>query len=450
MIPGLTVNTELINTKKATPAKIKSWLYSDNQSYDQFNVLFDLMRSIRQPRVFFEPKNPLIGRAESEKKVDKDCKWFGYYQPHVSLARRASSAPVLCPTPDLTNVKELPAYSYKTLLCSVVTPRVELLSVRQRRWLDLLGLKPVPIDGDSSVTNLFKNEYTLLWRLNVFTSAHPVKLLAFPVEDMPYYTDSLYQKYDNEFLIMPYFNFDDSHAVTAEYMTYLTPNGLSQKTTDSIQYKALAENYTDIIKRYERCHQLKGIVNAFMLCFDDYSDNPQKINPFNIRFSYSNDISDDEYSAADDAPPRNEQAKKIRSQKLTGMLYGKSGVYEVCLPKQIEEKSGNSSIPVITKFFIAGLHSGMLPIDENTQLHLIESLIFDTSSETKYLLDYNANQYSAFLNDVGTDDKLLPLYLRLTFNKEPNREHNQLISQLLNSTTPLSIINEYHSPNHDA
>lgn len=450
MIPGLTVNTELINSKKVAPAFIKSWLQNDNQSYDQFNVLFDFMRSIRQPRVLFEPKSPLVSQAESAKLASKDCTWFSYYQPHVSLAKRASSAPVLCPTPDLTNTKELPPHSHKTLLCSVVTPRPELLSKRQRRWLDLLGLKPTSIDGDSSVTHLFKNEYSLLRRLDVFTSAHPVKLLALPVEDIPHYTQSLYEKYDAEFLVMPYFNFDDSHAVTAEYMTYLTPNGLSQKTTDSTEYKALAENYTDIIKRYERCHQLKAIVNALMLCFDDYSNDPQKINPFNIRFAYSNDISEDEYSTSDGAAPKAEQARKIRSQRLTSLLYGKSGIYEVCLPKQCEKENKSQSIPVTTKFFVAGLHSGMLPTDETAQLHLIEELIFDTSSETKYLLDYNADRYSAFLNDVGTDDKLLPLYLRLTFNKEPNREHNQLISQLLNSTTPLSIINEYHSPNHDA
>lgn len=447
MIPGLTVNTELINTKKAPPAVIKSWFHDTDRSYDQFNVLFDLMRSIRQPRVLFESDKPLVNSADSAKLADKGCKWVGYYQPHVSLAKRASSAPALCPVPDLANTKELPSYSFKTLLCSVVTPRPERLSPRQRRWLDLLGLKPVSIDGESSVTHLFKNEYSLLRRLNVFTSAHPVKLLAFPVEDMPHYISSLYKKYEDEFLMLSYFNFDDSHAVTAEYMTYLTPNGLSQKNTEDMQYKALAENYTDMIKRYERCHQLKGIINALMLCFDDCADSPHKINPFNIRFTYKNEISDDEYSTADGSPTKAEQARKIRSQRLTSLLYGKSGIYEVCLPKQGEKVNGQS-IPAITKFFIAGLHSGMLPTEESTQLNLIEELIFNTSSETKYLLDYNANRYSAFLNDVGNDDELLPLYLRITFNKKPNSKHNQLIAQLLNSTTPLSVINEYYSSSH--
>ena len=184
-----------------------------------------------------------------------------------------------------------------------------------------------------------------------------------------------------------------------------------------------------------------------MLCFDDYADSPHKINPFNIRFTYKNEISDDEYSTAEGSPTKTEQARKIRNQRLTSLLYGKSGIYEVCLPKQGEKVNGQS-ISAITKFFIAGLHSGMLPTEESTQLNLIEELIFNTSSETKYLLDYNANRYSAFLNDVGNDDKLLPLYLRITFNKKPNSKHNQLIGQLLNSTTPLSIINEYYSPSH--
>lgn len=447
MIPELAVNKKLLSVKGFTPPVIDSWLKNDSASFDQFNALFSLMKSIRQPLPLFSSHKPLADEEGAQTKYKK-AKWVGYYQPHVSVAKRASIVPSLCPVPDVVENANLPDYTYKTLLCSVVTPNPSLLSNRQLRWLDLLNLTPIKIDGESSVTHLFKNEYSLLRRLNVFTSAHPVKLLAFPVEGAPSYINRLIENHDSEFLALPYFNIKQSHEITAQYINYLTPNGLSQKTIDDARYEALALNYTDMIKRYERCHQLKAIISALMLSHSEYADDPSKINPFDIRFFYSTKINKDEYTHKESDPSKNiKEDKRILQRRIVEMLCGERGIYEVCLPSDeknnIDGDGEKSNIkPIITKFFIAGLHSGMLPKHDNIHIDLIKALTSDTCSETNYLLDYNAKQHLAFLNDVSMDDKLLPLYLRIMSNNLFFKNSPQLIGELLNSTRPLSVIED--------
>lgn len=444
MIPELSVNKKLITTNKFNPPVIDSWLKNQETSFDQFNALFSLMISVRQPLPLFSGHSPLVSGDDKETEHNKS-KWVSYFQPHVSVAKRASTVPSLHPIPDIIDDSEVPSYTYKTLLCSVVTPNPSLLSARQLRWLDLLKLNPIEIDVESSVTHLFKNEYNLLRRLNVFTSAHPVKLLAFPIERTPSYISRLVDRHESEVLALPYFNVVESHAITTQYINYLTPNGLSQKTVNDPEYKALALSYTDMIKRYERCHQLKGVISALMLSNPDYVDDACKINPFDIRFFYSTKVTKSEYSHNDPDVSLKAQEDKVLGKRIIEMLYGERGIYEVLLPV-CEETSinGNSQEtpekPVITKFFIAGLHSGMLPKDDNIHIDLIKALSSDTCSETNYLLDYNAKQHLAFLKDVSMDDKLLPLYLRVMSNDLFIKNNPQLIDRLLSSTTPLSII----------
>ncbi|MBO6223847.1 MAG: hypothetical protein J6N72_00090 [Psychrobacter sp.] len=447
MIPELVVNKKIISSKKFELPVVDSWLQNNDASFDQFDALFSLMKSIRQPLPLFAGHNPLVDNCEGKQTSYKKSKWVGYYQPHVSVAKRASKVPSLCPMPDLIEGCDLPAYSYKTLLCSVVTPNPSLLSERQLRWLDLLKLTPIEIDGESSVTHLFKNEYSLLRRLNVFTSSHPVKLLAFPVENTPSYISRLIKNYDSEFLALPYFNITESHSLTAQYITYLTPNGLSQKDIDNERYKALALNYTDMVKRYERCHQLKGVISALMLSHPEYTDDASKINPFDIRFLYSTAIANNEYEQSKSNTPKKQQEDKILGRRIIEMLYGESGIYEVWLPSSgnpsgTAEYEENNKKSTLTKFFIAGLHSGMLPKDDNIYIDLIKSISTDTCSETNSLLDYNANKHLAFLNDVSIDDKMLLLYLRIMSNNSFFKDKPQLISDLSNSLKPLSVIEQ--------
>lgn len=438
MISQLILNKELVKKKRQAPPTVDCWLVTRDESYSKFNALFQLLGQTRQPLPFFLPHDPLVKDAESKTTAYKKGEWVSYYQPFISVARRASVVPSLYPTPDSAGILNTKTYKHRAILCSVITPNVSLLSERQLRWLDLLKLKPVALDGDTSVVHLLKNEYSLLRRLKVFTSAHPAKLIAFPVESTPIYMAGLLEHYDKEFLLLPYFNIDESHAVASLYTSYIGPNGFNQNKVGTSDYQNLATNYVDMIRRYERCHQLTAIVSAISLSNTSFSEDISLINPFDIKFSYSSAIDLSEIDLKSEIP-QSKQENSILIRRIKNILSGNTGFYKVFLPKPLEKPNNKSSQ---LKFFLAGLHSGMLPKCNNTQDGLIKALSCDSCNETNYLLDYNARNHLAFFNEVSRDDKLLPLYLRIMSNSSFFKDNPQLINSLFKSVQPLSVIGE--------
>ncbi|MED6316469.1 MAG: hypothetical protein VYA60_04425 [Pseudomonadota bacterium] len=471
MIVRLALNEDLISTASIKKSLVDYWQAPITDGYERFNALLTVLSLTRQQYPSFEPSETLITDVRDKTTKYKEGQWVNYHLPHISVAKRASGVPSLYPISDAEyqaalaetapiKTKSLankssqrgdkkPAYREMGLICSVVLPLHSKLTPRQLRWLDLLQLIPEPLDKDTEVVHLFKNEYTLLRRLDVFTSAHPVKVLPFPVAIKSPYLEYLQDNFSTEFLALPYFNVAESHVVSSSYLTCLLPNGFRQKEVDSPSYKLLSMIYGDMLKRYERCFQLTAVINAITLANPDLLDSPAKINPFDIAFSLTANVDDSEYDTKEDAIPQSKQRNDIIKSRLKKLIHGNEGIYKVYLSKLNEKVNSNGKDkPMIERFFLAGLHSGILPKNVESTKKLISALSINTCSETKYLLDYNAKKHLAFFNEVNKDDRLLVFYLRFLLKKQLFKDQSLLEKKLIESIQPLSIIEKYgHSVN---
>lgn len=411
---------------------------------NDFRTKFSFIQQVHQIEPFLTPKKPLIKKSKEQAAIEDNGEWYSYYQPSVSVSKRASLTPALNPSANKEGVQDI------ALLCSVIVPSAKFLTPRQLRWLDLFGLSLVVLNSESNVVHLFRNEYVFLRRLNVFTSAHSVKFISFPVSLISPYTQNLMEQYSAQTILFPYFNTFAMEGITADYMSCMTINGFKQnELKDNAWYQALATTYTGMMKRYERCHQLKGIVLALMTANPDFAKNPEKINPFNIRFKHH-------HEAIDESLSEKAKATAINDKKHTQLLLtmGAVGIYEVLLAKQPSEpdltlakarqlnftKPHESPIGSLN-FFLSAVNSGMLPFDT---INTLLSQIFSEHlhNETYRQLLYNNSNHLAFLNEVNKDDALLPLYLKISNNSKFVENNPEIILNLSNSTKPLDVLKE--------
>lgn len=418
-----------------------------------FKTRFAFMSRTHQIDPFSGSDKLLVKPSKEQVIREKSNQWVRYYQPSVSVAKRASTTPMLDPTSDCTAQGE--AGSSIALLCSVVIPSARLLTPRQLRWLDLLLLPLVVLNSESNVVHLFRTEYVFLRRMNVFTSAHPVKVVSFPIIEQSSYTQRLFSKYNDQSILFPYFNEDISDSLTSDYMSCMMPDGFQQKSfpANSV-YNTLASTYTGMIKRYERCHQLKAIVSAFMIANPDYAASPESINPFDIRFTHYDSL-EVKKGTPKEISDAAEATKRLKVQMTMGMV----GVYEVLLSKTLTEPvnppiiSDNKTHSLDNKpfesavkpliFFLSGIHSGMLPF-EPISTSLIQVFSNQLHNETYQQLLYNTPNHLGFLNEVNKDDVLLPLYLKIKSNTEILNNQPQAITDLLSSYEPLDCIKTYN------
>ena len=411
---------------------------------NDFRTKFSFIQQAHQIEPLFAPKKPLTKPPKEQLDQESKGEWVSYYQPSVSVAKRASATPCLDPSNSIDTQS-------MALLCSVIVPSAKLLTPRQLRWLDLFALKLVVINNESNVIHLFRNEYVFLRRLNVFTSAHPVKFISFPVSSVSPYTQNLMEQYSAQSIICPYFNTSIMENITADYMSCMTINGFKQQSLkDNDWYQALSTTYTGMMKRYERCHQLKGIVLGLMVSNKVFATNPETINPFNIRFKYKDQVIDASLS-------EKQQARQVNDHKHTKLLLtmGAVGIYEVLLDKSPDQpnltldqlrlsnfKTTNHPLSGSLNFFLSCLGSGILPFDT---IDTILSQIFSEHlhNETYRQLLYNNENHLAFLNEVNKDDALLPLYLKISNDSAFIQDNADLILNLSHSTKPLDILREH-------
>ena len=456
MIDRLVIKEDLINTLNVRNSSVDYWKLPIDDGYEHFNALLRLLADMRQSLPLFEKSQPLFANAEEKVTRYEAGQWVGYCLPHISIAKRASAVPSLYPVKDKElseeattiinnkSVKNKAPYRELGLIYTVILPVHSKLTDRQLRWFDLLQLVPTPLDSDTEVVHVFKNEYNLLRRLNVFTSAHPMKVLPFPISNKAPYLKKLQTNFEDEFLILPYFNIDESHAVSSAYINCLLSNGFLQKDMANANYQFLATSYADMIKRYERCFQLTAVTSSLMLARPEYLTAPETINPFDIAFFYDKHVDNSEYDKAENALPKSKQRNNILKKRLNKLLYGKNGIYKVYLPDSNRNSNGeHKGKSIIERFFIAGLHAGVLPKDTTHIQDMLSSLSTDTCDETNQLLAYNTKTNIAFFNTVNKDDRLLIFYLKLLLNRDLFENQNMLEDKLLNSTQPLSVIKQH-------
>ncbi len=404
----------------------------------EFRIKFGFIQQSHQIQPFLSSKNPLIKPNKEQIESEAYGEWHSYYQPSVSVAKRASTTPALDPSYSNQSVEI-------ALLCSVVVPSAKLMTPRQLRWLDLFGLSLVVLNSDSNVVHLFRSEYVFLRRLNVFTSAHPVKAISFPVRTTSPLTQSLMEQYNEQIILLPYFNKNVMENMTADFMSCMTINGFKQNDMkDNPWYQAFATTYTGMIKRYERCHQLKGIVLALMVANPAYAKNPHSINPFNIRYKYNHQEIPSKISDKDRAKLEN----KVKYNHLLTTM-GAVGIYEVLLEKKpifnrddpiFFSLTSEDKRPVgMLNFFLSSLNSGIMPFgDIDTFLSQIFSK--HLHNETYKQLLYNSSNHLGFLNDVNKDDVLLALYLKISNDDLFATKHPHVLSALSTTNEPLDLI----------